>query len=203
MTALKSLLIAALVALPAFALAQGSLPDVRPAVFCDAPYALCIKAPCVPVVNASGDITSLACSCDVKAGWSMGPGSCQSRTPVQKNGATFMISTYSNFYNLQHKTMACNTATPWGWCYGAPCLVSPDDPTKATCTCPLGKQTSMQTLGGTCGTTGGGCNGYWSAATPVDDTFANTHYYKYMTDNHPSYPAQPEAQMCPVPSAVK
>ena len=68
--------------------------------FCNQTYALCIKAPCVPVVNASGDITSLACSCDVKAGWSMGPGSCQSRKPVEKNGVTFMISTYSNFYNV-------------------------------------------------------------------------------------------------------
>lgn len=188
----------ALVALPAFA--QNF--DGKPAVFCEGLYALCIKAACAPIVDDHANITAFSCSCDNKEGWSMGPGSCDSRVPIGKNGNTFIMSTYSNFYNKDHLTMTCNVNTarpkPWAWCYGAPCMVDPVDPSKSTCTCPLGKENPMQTLGGRCGSTGGGCDGFWSAATEANDKFANQHFYDYMKQNHPNYPVNPPAQACPV-----
>jgi len=203
MKILRWIALAAFAMLPVPVLAQGSGPDVHPAVFCQGLYALCIKAPCAPVIDKNGNITSFTCSCDVKPGWSMGPGDCDSRVPFVKNGYTFMTSTYSNYYNKTNLTMTCNTdtarPTPWAWCYGAPCMVDPVDPTKAACTCPVGKSNPMQTLGGTCGTTGGGCNGFWSAANSADDNYANVHFYEYMKQNHADYPANPPAAMCAAP----
>lgn len=201
MKALNLLALAAFALVPVLAQAAAPRGDrdlatsKTPAVFCEGPYALCIKAPCVPVVDSNG-VTTAVCSCDVKPGWSMGPASCDARKPVKKNGLTYLMSTYSNFYNTQDKTMSCSNAGQiWAWCYGAPCVVDPREPTKTTCNCPV-LHGRMQTLGGTCGTTGGGCNGLWSAARPVNDAFANKYFYDYMKKHHPYYPTNQPAALC-------
>jgi hypothetical protein len=148
------------------------------------------------VVEPNGTIKTAVCSCDVKPGWSMGPADCDARKPVVRNGRTFLMSTYSNFYNAQDKTMTCNnTGQIWAWCYSAPCVVDSKDPTKTTCSCPVASG-KMQTLGGSCGTSGGACNELWSAATPVNDTFANNHFYDYMKKHHPNNPTNPPAALC-------
>jgi hypothetical protein len=191
---MKSLLFAALISATALvceAHGQTTSPDVaikRPAVFCQGTYALCIRARCTPA--SSGDYVD--CGCVVEQGWSMGPGSCESRKDAAQNGTP--ISTYSNLFNNVDKTLTCaNPQTKWAWCYGAPCTVDPHDPKTATCTCPV-KTSPMRTLGGSCDH--GNCSQMWSAATPNDDAFANQHFYHYMKEHHPKYPTNPPALAC-------
>ena len=201
MTALKSLMLAAaLVLLPTIASAQA--PPLGKPVFCDVTYALCIKALCQPIVGKNGAIKYANCACDVRQGWSMGPGSCLSRRPLVRNGRTFLVSTYSNFYNKTNQTMSCSSSSQlWAWCYGAPCVVDRADPTKTTCTCPV-YTGAMYTLGGQCGKDGNdGCNSLWSAATPKADNGANKLFAAYMTLH--GYPHFGPADMCPTTSTGK
>ena len=173
------------------------------ATFCDGTYALCIKAPCVaiPTLDRLGHYVTdhAACSCEVVQGYSMGPGACVDRGPVTQNGQTYLISTYSNLFNRTPKnglknTLTCNDAsTVWAWCYGAPCVVDPTDPHKASCNCPL-KQSAMSTLGGECQTAS--CSSIWSAAVPPGDTFANEHFANHMKGVQPPVPYNPPAQAC-------
>jgi hypothetical protein len=186
--------------------AAGAAAEVRgieeQAMFCDGTYALCIKAPCspVPTLERLGNyaVDHALCSCNVVRGWSMGPGACEDRRPVTEGGRTYLISTYSNLYNDQEKTLACDASdTLWAWCYGAPCVVDQKDPSKAVCTCPVETGPS-RTLGGGCRQ--GACEGIWSAATPAGDAFANNHYYDWMQKNHPDAGANPPAPPCTQPA---
>ena len=179
-------------AVPAFA-------AERPAVFCEGRYALCIKAPCKPIVSRSGDrkyaIEEANCSCEVETGWSMGPGSCDERKPATRGDRTYLISTYSNLFNESNQTLTCESKeTVWAMCYGAPCVVDENDPAKAICTCPV-KTGKAMTLGGDCRKTA--CRDIWSAGTPADDTFANNHFYKYMKEHNLQPPPLPPAKECP------
>lgn len=181
------------------ALAQDS-PDMGPAVFCQQKYALCIKAPCTPIVTRNSDgtysISQANCLCDVLDGWSMGPKDCASRAPQTIDGRTYMISTYSNFFNKTNLTLSCSSDdTVWAWCYGSPCVVDEKNPNKALCTCPT-KVSAAMTLGGGCRQ--GACNQIWSAATPANSAFANNHFYEYMTENKLTPPPNPPAKDCPV-----
>ncbi len=215
MTSLRSLAISvALMLMPALAFAQtppASLPGKvidkiaaeiqNQAVFCEGTYALCIKAPCVPIATLDrlGNYTvdHAACSCEVEKGWSMGPGQCADRGPVRQGKQTFMISTYSNLFNSTNKTLSCtDTSTVWAWCYGAPCVVDERNPSKATCNCPL-QTSAMATLGGNCQTDN--CKNIYSAATPTGDTFASVNFAAFMQKNN--YPHNPPAAACPVPPA--
>jgi hypothetical protein len=195
----KLLAVAAVLALPALAVAVGDpvaeLQDQ--AVFCEGTYALCSKAPCagIPVLDRLGNyvVDHALCSCEVVRGWSMGPGACQDRAPVQQQGRTYVISAYSNSFNAGSRTLLCQNAT-FAWCYGAPCVIDPSDPSKAACTCPL-MQGPASTLGGNCRREA--CDDIWSAASPAANAFANEHFYRYMQQNHPNAPANQSAAMCP------
>lgn len=190
------LLATAFLALPALAGAQEG--DRNQNVFCEGTYALCIKAPCsaIPSLDRLSNYTidKALCSCDVVKGWSMGPGACTDRVPMEQNGRTYLISTYSNLYNDKERTLACSAKTVWAWCYGAPCVVDPKDPRKALCNCPV--QTGLaRTLGGNCNADA--CNGIWSAATPIGDAFANNSFYSTMQKEHPNVPVNKPAAACP------
>jgi hypothetical protein len=166
--------------------------------FCDGTYALCIKAPCspIPTLDRIGNyyVEHALCECQVVRGWSMGPGSCPDRAPMEQHGRTFLISTYSNRFNAEEKTLACGEGTTWAWCYGAPCVVDELDRSKATCTCPV-ETGPGSTLGGDC--RAGACDQIWSAASPAGDVFANERFYRWMQENHPGVPANPPAAACP------
>jgi hypothetical protein len=177
-------------AVPGVALAQEEtsgpgVPALPPAELCQETYALCITAQCEEVETESGRMAE--CVCDVientsdSPAWSIGPGSCGERAPVEKDGRTILISTYSNLYNTGDNQVAeCEEAIDWAWCYGAPCAVDPEDPTKAICNCPM--DTSPTNILGPCDQDL--CsNGLWSAATPADDCFANCHYYEAMQEH--------------------
>jgi hypothetical protein len=203
------LLLAALLALPPSADAAsrdvGGLAGKLKAgaTFCDGSYALCIKASCSAIASRSSSggssIANALCACDVVKGWSMGPASCSARAPVQSGGYTYLMSTYSNAFNATNKTLSCSsTDTLWAWCYGAPCVVDPAAPNKASCNCPV-KQSAANTLGGDCKP--GACGMIWSAATPQSDQGANLIFAAYMKKNNPTVPSPPPAQACPVTTA--
>jgi hypothetical protein len=190
---------AVLVAAPALAVeppAPGAVE--QQSTFCNGTYALCIRAACSPIPSldrlANYYVEHALCVCDVVQGWSMGPGACEDRAPIQQQGRTYMISTYSNLYNDQDKTLACDDPdTLWAWCYGAPCVVDEKNPGKAVCNCPVVKSAS-RTLGGDCQQSA--CGSIWSAATPTGDLFANKHYYDWMQKNQPSVHVNPPAPAC-------
>jgi hypothetical protein len=176
-----------------------SLPGAIVATFCNQEYALCIKAPCGPIVSRKPDgtfsIEQANCTCDVLTGWSMGPGACDKRAPVTVSGRTYLMSTYSNFFNKTNLTLSCPSSDQvWALCYGAPCVIDEKNPSKSICTCPIQIGPSM-TLGGECWQ--GECNRIWSAATPQADAFANDNFYKYMTQHNLQPPPNPPAKDCP------
>jgi hypothetical protein len=202
------LLPVALAAMPASANAAsrdvGGLADKlkSAATFCNGTYALCIKAPCMPMMTqgSSGpSINSAMCSCEVVKGWSMGPASCPAREEAQVGSYSYLMSTYSNRDNATNKTLSCsNPDTLWAYCYGAPCVVDPKNPDKASCNCPV-KQSAANTLGGDY--LQAACSGLWSAATPAADAGANAIFAAYMKKNQPSVPSLPPAEACPATSA--
>jgi hypothetical protein len=190
-----------LVAPAVFAADDPVPPEMNPANFCEGRYALCIKAPCEPIVtrDAKGNysIKEANCNCVIEAGWSMGPGECDARRPKTVNGRTYLISTYSNFFNTTDLTLTCpNDDTVWAWCYGSPCVEDEKDSKKAICTCPI-KVSKSKTLGGECRQIA--CKSIWSAATFAEDKFANDHYYEYMKQHHPVPPPNKPAKDCPTP----
>jgi hypothetical protein len=173
------------------------------ATFCQGQYALCIKAPCTAIVSRNADgtyaVEQASCVCDVLTGWSMGPGSCDSRTPSTVSGHTYLVSTFSTFFNKTNRTLSCPSSdTVWATCYGAPCVIDEKDPKKAVCTCTVKTGPSM-TLGGNCRTDA--CNRIWSAATPSGYKFANDHFYEYMKENNLQPPPNPPAKPCPTSGA--
>jgi len=178
--------------------ATSSSPGAIVATFCNGEYALCIKAPCGPIVSRKPDgtfaIEQANCTCDVLTGWSMGPGACDKRAPVTVNGRTYLMSTYSNFFNRTNQTLSCPSSDQvWALCYGAPCVIDEKNPSKSVCTCPIQIGPSM-TLGGDCWP--GACKAIWSAATPAADAFANDNFFKYMTENKLQPPPNPPAKAC-------
>ncbi|HEV7920965.1 MAG TPA: hypothetical protein VGR02_09275 [Thermoanaerobaculia bacterium] len=179
--------------------AASLLAAEQPAVFCNQQYALCIKAPCSPIVSRNSDgtyaVTQASCVCDVLTGWSMGPDACDTRTPTTVSGRTYLISTYSNFYNKTNLTLSCPSSEQvWAMCYGAACAIDEKNSKKAVCTCPIATG-PMLTLGGGC--RGGACNSIWSAATPSENAFSNKHFYEYMKKNSLQPPPNPPAKACP------
>jgi hypothetical protein len=172
--------------------------------FCEQTYALCIKAPCTPIVtynkkDGTYSIEQADCVCDVLPGWSMGPGACDKRAPQTVNGRTFLVSTYSNFFNKTNLNLSCpSTSQKWAWCYGSPCVVDEKNPSKAICTCPINTGPAT-TLGGECRQEA--CNGIWSAATEKDDAYAGNYFYNYMTEHNLQPPPNPPAKDCPATPA--
>jgi hypothetical protein len=190
---------AAMAAEPQTTSTSGTGTENPAAIFCQQTYALCIKAPCSPIVTRKPDgtfsIDKANCSCDVLPGWSMGPGPCDKRAPVTVAGHTYLMSTYSNFFNKTNLTLSCPSSDQvWALCYGAPCVIDEKDPSKSICTCPIMTGPAM-TLGGACRQEA--CKSIWSAATPQADAFANNNFYNYMTTNKLQPPPNPPAKDCP------
>lgn len=170
--------------------------------FCQGTYALCITAQCagIPTLDRLGNyyVEHALCECDViedseeDPAWSMGPGACEDHGPVTQNGRTFLISTYSNLYNDANKVVQCGKDTLWAWCYGAPCVVDEEDPTKAICNCPL-LQEPANLLVSDCSVTDY-CSQIWSAAVPPGDCFANCRYAQWAREHDVDTP--PVAELC-------
>jgi|SRR5580693_2438258 hypothetical protein len=190
-------LIGCLAAVPAWAAPQCSdTVQTGGTTFCEGYYALCIKAPCTPVTTPSGS-NQAECRCEVVKGWSMGPAACtvaERSWPQAPPPLAQVMSTYSNRFNVTDQTLTCeSTDTKWAWCYGASCTVDAKDPSKAVCICPVCSG-AASTLGGGCHQAA--CKALWSAATPVNDAFANKYFFAHQKEK--GYPVEPPATACPV-----
>jgi hypothetical protein len=194
------LLLGCLTAVPALAGPQcDSKLGAGGAVFCNGAYALCIKALCKPV---AGSTDTVSCDCVVEQGWSMGPAACtdpgRSQTNPPPAGASLM-STYSNYFNTSEKTQKCTSSdTRWAWCYGAPCTVDKNDPKHASCTCPV-CTSAANTLGGGCHPDA--CKLVYSAATPINDAFANLYYFEHLKKQGIDVPGPAKPCIPPAPPA--
>lgn len=126
---------------------------------CNQPYALCTMAPCEP---APADENTSVCHCTVENGYSIGYTSCSERAP---SGAT-LISTFST-QNVTSdvRAMVCTEKNRWANCLDMPCTIEADDPTRATCQCPVEESAEFFTEGGDCDVST--CASViWSAASP-------------------------------------
>lgn len=141
---------------------------------CDGSYALCAAAPCrpIPAVEGGGfDPQESLCECVVEKGPNIGSGSCSSRSAGVEEG--LLISTYSFALAESDSTMTCPQGD-YTNCFGAPCVVDPKDPSKASCRCPIVSNDGRPFV-----TQGGGCDlstcasTLWSGATPDVDVFVN------------------------------
>jgi hypothetical protein len=186
-----------LAALPLFAADPPKTPPAHPkakvleivednATFCDGTYALCIKAPCEKEVSKNNEVR---CVCAMETGWNMGPNSCADR---KKN----LTSTYSNLFNPNSATLTCPNPIKWAWCYGASCeKESKDGRDVAVCRCPVVTQTAVILIDASKCTTSDACSKMMSAASPKESSFANNHYYNWMTKH--GHQADPPSAACP------
>jgi hypothetical protein len=137
---------------------QGAGPDDT--YLCKQPYALCTGAPCEQPNSGSTDV---ACRCHVLNGYNIGYSTCEERVPSGRK----LLSTFST-QNVTTSTSAtiCPDASPWANCLDMPCEIDADDPTAATCQCPIVDSGPWVTFD-----FDGGCDmsmcssGIWSAAT--------------------------------------
>jgi len=160
-------------------------------VFCDGRFALCTKAPCWPAPQSalltSFSVTSAVCECSVIDGWSMGSGACSDREPTELGGRTYLISSYSNYFNTVGSTLVCeDPTTDWTFCLGAPCVVDPANATRAYCTCTIA-QSAMATMGGDCNQAT--CKSVlWSGAPIAVDNLGNQLFYTTLKNMNISAP---------------
>jgi hypothetical protein len=93
---------------------------------CKSKYALCTTAKCD---SAKPGSDAVACSCEVRTGYSVGSSPCQEPT---KTSAGEQIR--SRYYPIKSYARCANNR-PWATCYDKECVVDKDDPSKATCKC--------------------------------------------------------------------
>ena len=119
---LLAVLVVAFIVLP---LNGVSADDETDFTVCKSTYALCTTASCIRV---AGTKDTVACSCEVKIGYSLGSESCQD--PDQTSSGSIK----SRYFPVKSYAV-CRNNRPWAWCLDKPCTVDKDDPTKASCTC--------------------------------------------------------------------
>jgi len=144
---------------------------------CEGSYALCSAAPCTPTPLADENGLSIAptdavCDCVFAQGANVAPGSCADREAEVDQGR--LVSTYSFGLMAIQPTMICDGGA-YTDCFGYPCIVDNDDPTRASCTCAIIDNELDQPFA----TQGGQCDldscreTLWSAATVGADLAAN------------------------------
>lgn len=117
------------------AVAQTSCDNV-----CNQQYALCIAASCTPSPLGTGSLGTALCTCAVETGYSVGPVGCAARAPVQGNGFTLLVSTFSTA--LYGANPFYNGTGVSADCYGGPCITF--DGKTAYCSCKVvGAQGSL------------------------------------------------------------
>ncbi len=130
-------------------------------VVCDEKYALCTKAECIPL---PGDPTKAICFCSTEIGDSAGYKACSIK---RDNDGYEEIK--SRYYPIG-SYVQCSNARPWALCMDSPCVVDPNNPKKAYCTCDIIYNKGDYVLpSDTCDKTK--CaNGLWSSALAKDVT---------------------------------
>jgi len=113
----------------AFTLAAGAQESCDNV--CNQQYALCIAASCTPSPLGTGSLGTALCTCAVETGYSVGPVGCAARAPIQGNGFTLLVSTFSTalYGSNPFYSGTGNSAD----CYGGPCITF--DGKTAYCAC--------------------------------------------------------------------
>ncbi|WP_226905553.1 hypothetical protein [Legionella antarctica] len=97
---------------------------------CKSTYALCTTAVCQPLPGKAGFAT---CACKVKTGYSAGTKPC---TGIIKTKAGKAVS--SRYFPIKAYKNCANDRL-WAFCLDSPCVVNPNDSSKASCICSLVK----------------------------------------------------------------
>ncbi len=97
---------------------------------CRSTYALCTTAVCQPLPGKAGFAT---CACKVKTGYSAGTKPC---TGIIKTKAGQAVS--SRYFPIK-AYKSCANDRFWAFCLDSPCVVNPNDSSKASCICSLVK----------------------------------------------------------------
>lgn len=156
---------------------------------CQNKYALCTSAPCIPDPN-DPDKRAI-CKCDVEKGDNFGMTDCDARQPkTLKDDGQYVVSTYSFKQAPEKKVLLCDSGNPWTDCLDQPCIVDPNNPDKAICSCKLHTTGEFYTYGGNCDKST--CKtSYWSAASKEGFTDGSAALVKALKlDKSP-------AQACP------
>jgi hypothetical protein len=159
----------ALAALAGFAVTPAAVAQTSCDNVCNQQYALCIAASCTPSPLGTGSLGTALCTCAVETGYSVGPVGCAERAPVQGNGFTLLISTFSTA--LYGTNSFYNGTGVSADCYGGPCITF--DGKTAYCSCKLGAQAHAYW------TEAGGCTEpaqnvvYSGASSPFDGGLAD------------------------------
>ncbi len=132
-------------------------------IVCEQKYALCTSAPCLEI---PGSDNKALCFCKVETGKSFGTVPCDQRKPsTGKHGEQQIVSTFSLKELSYKKGLICPSGTPWTNCLNMPCIVDPNNPDKAVCSCKINRTGKYFTMGGNCDPKS--CKTMiWSAATP-------------------------------------
>ncbi|OJW52512.1 MAG: hypothetical protein BGO67_06110 [Alphaproteobacteria bacterium 41-28] len=98
---------------------------------CKSQYALCTTAKCSPIPGQTG--LSL-CFCKTETGYSAGEKPCQDVKTTPEG----YKEVRSRYYPIG-SYVSCSNARPWANCLDSPCIIDPNDPSKAVCTCSIVK----------------------------------------------------------------
>jgi hypothetical protein len=97
---------------------------------CKSTYALCTTALCEPLPGKAGFAT---CACTVEDGYSAGSKPCTGLIKTKLGQAVSSRYSPIKAYEL------CANDRPWAFCLDSPCVVDPNDASKASCICSLVK----------------------------------------------------------------
>lgn len=143
----------------AAALAGCSGEDQAAYQVCDSTYALCTAAACQPI---AGKEDTVSCACEVKTGYSLGMNPCQAEVATSEGkqipSRYFPIKSYA----------ICDNDRPWANCLDSPCIVDQNDPSKASCACPVVKNAGPYVVVTETYTSATCTTDLWSSATLVD-----------------------------------
>src|SRR5216683_7511950 len=95
-------------------------------VVCSSTYALCTTALCSTI---EGDDQNVSCNCDVTTGYSAGLTECPG--VVDTSEGETVVSRYFPITSY----LRCANGRPWAMCLDSPCIIDPNDSTKAACKC--------------------------------------------------------------------
>ena len=154
---------------------------------CDGTYALCAYAKCIPI---PGELGKAMCFCEVKNGYSIGSKTCQTKPGTTAEG----FQTVESRYFPVKKYVSCHNKRPWANCYNSHCIVNPENPKQAFCTCGITKDKGdYMYANDACET--GGCESGMISSFVVKDATGDLNSLKKVKnfDKLPSY----TPELCP------